>query len=80
LSYDECRLGIWLENYGVQRFGTQPIFRSIDLLHKQTHDLATHLLQMKGEGHRMDALKRLPELVELGSSMLRRINLLLRRC
>lgn len=80
LSYDECRLGIWLENYGIQRFGTQPIFRSIDLLHKQTHDLATHLLQMKGEGHRMDALKRLPELVELGSSMLRRINLLLRRC
>jgi diguanylate cyclase (GGDEF)-like protein/PAS domain S-box-containing protein len=80
LNFDECRLGIWLENYGVARFGTQPIFRSIDLLHKQAHDLAAELMQMKNEGRRVEALKRLPELVELGSSMLRRINLLLRRC
>jgi diguanylate cyclase (GGDEF)-like protein/PAS domain S-box-containing protein len=80
LDYDECRLGIWLENYGVERFGTQPVFRSIDLLHKQTHELANELIQMKNEGRRIEALKHLTDLRDLGDSMLRRINLLLRRC
>jgi hypothetical protein len=73
-----CRFGQWMDGKGLARYGQQPIFQTLDPLHKQIHLLAGELLTRHTNGDRTLALERLPELIALRDAVLAQLATLLR--
>jgi diguanylate cyclase (GGDEF)-like protein/PAS domain S-box-containing protein len=70
LDIHQCRFGQWLSTDGLARFGAQPNFKVMELLHWQMHTLASELYKLHVQGHKQEALARLEELHDLRDSLL----------
>ena len=66
----QCRFGMWLDAKGLIRYGAQPAFHTIELLHRQVHVLGTELLELQSRGRNPEALARLGELHDLRDALL----------
>jgi EAL domain-containing protein (putative c-di-GMP-specific phosphodiesterase class I) len=70
LDHHQCRFGEWMEGEGQARHGTQPAFKTIELLHRQVHVLAVELLELQALNRTPEALARLRELHGLRDALL----------
>jgi diguanylate cyclase (GGDEF)-like protein len=70
LDYHQCRFGAWLDGGGLVRHGEQLAYQHIEPLHRQLHELAKALCDMKASGHKAEALAGLNELVVLQKELL----------
>ncbi len=72
----QCRFGMWLDAKGLIRYGAQPAFHTIELLHRQVHVLGTELLELQSRGRNSEALARLGELHDLRDALLTQLKTL----
>lgn len=72
-----CRLGIWLNSNGIERFGLQPDFDAIEKLHHQVHEMAETLFELRTTGKRTEVLAQLEELDEVHEALLEKLKRLL---
>ena len=70
LDHLHCRLGEWLNDIGLIRYGSQPSYPIIHKLHQQVHSLASEIIELKKTGFNKDSLNKLSELYELRSELL----------
>ncbi|MGZ5001314.1 MAG: EAL domain-containing protein, partial [Methylomonas sp.] len=73
LDIHQCRFGQWLDTEGLARFGAQPFFEAVHLLHRQVHALAAELCNLKTQGRRQEVLARLGELHSLRDALLEQL-------
>ena len=78
LGPHQCRFGMWLDGEGLLRYGTQPTFKTIAMLHRRVHQLATELCQRQSQGRNAEALARLGELHTLRDTLLEQLSSLLK--
>ena len=62
LDHNHCNFGKWLDGEGLVRYGAKPAFNAIELLHQGVHARALHLLELRAQGRKPEALERLREL------------------
>jgi hypothetical protein len=74
----QCRFGLWLEAEKQAGRDAQPIFQTIDALHRQVHALGQALLALDVPGRNAEALARLGELYALRDGLLAQLTLLVR--
>lgn len=72
-----CRLGIWLNANGIDRFGHQPDFEPIEQLHHRVHEMAEALFELHTDGKQAEALARLEELDQAHDILLEKLKQLL---
>jgi diguanylate cyclase (GGDEF)-like protein/PAS domain S-box-containing protein len=70
LDHHQCRFGHWLDGEGYNRYGEHPPYRGIDALHRQVHQQAGRMLQLKAEGKSEEASAELGKLHRLRDSLL----------
>ncbi len=73
LAHHQCRFGTWLGVEGLNRYGAQPAFQSIELLHRQAHALTADLHQLQDRGWTPAARLRLHELRGLRDALLEQL-------
>ncbi len=72
-----CRFGQWLNTEeDLARYGAQPAFQVIELLHWQVHALAAELCELQTQGYKQEALARLNELHGLRDALLEQLKAL----
>ncbi|HEY5292271.1 MAG TPA: EAL domain-containing protein, partial [Burkholderiales bacterium] len=76
LDRQQCHFGKWLDAESLSRHGAQPVFQTIELLHRQVHALAAELCELQARGRNPEALARLGELHLLRDSLLEEIKAL----
>ena len=76
LDIHQCRFDQWLDTEGLARFGGQPNFQAIELLHSQVHTLAAELCELQTQGRTQEALTGLGELHGLRDALLEQLTLL----
>ena len=76
LDCHQCHFGIWLDGEGLTRYGAQPVFKSIELLHQRVHTLAVHLLEHQTQSRNSEALTRLRELHGLRDALIEQLKTL----
>ena len=72
-----CRFTEWLNNEGLDRHGEKPLFKIVEALHAQVHDLAGELLHLHTQGKALDAIERLGELHSLRNDFFRQLKALM---
>ncbi|MEI7430819.1 MAG: EAL domain-containing protein [Betaproteobacteria bacterium] len=72
----QCRLGQWLENEGLVRYGAHPRFLNVGLLHRAVHALADELINLQARDQNQEALTRIPELHEFRDALLEQLKML----
>ncbi len=77
LDFHQCHFGMWLDSKGLVRYGAQPAFQDIELLHRQVHVLGVELLEFQAQGRNTDALARLGELHGLRDALLKHLKMLI---
>jgi hypothetical protein len=62
----------WFKGCGnrLARYGAQPAFNAIELLHRKVHAKALHLLELQAQGRKPEALARLGELHGLRDALI----------
>ncbi|MGZ4957864.1 MAG: PAS domain S-box protein [Methylomonas sp.] len=68
-----CRLGIWLNTDGLNRYGHQPGFDEMEKLHHRVHDMAETLFELHADGKQAEVLARLKELDEVHDVLLEKL-------
>jgi diguanylate cyclase (GGDEF)-like protein/PAS domain S-box-containing protein len=76
LDHHLCNFGKWLDGEGLARYGAQPAFKAIELLHQRVHALALHLMELHAQGRKPEALARLGELHGLRDALIERMKTL----
>ena len=76
LDCHQCHFGTWLDDEGLARYGAQPAFKAIELLHHRVHALAVHLLEYQAQGRNPEALARLCELHGLRDALVEQLKML----
>jgi len=66
----QCHFGKWLDAESLSRHGAQPVFQTIELLHRQVHALAVELCELQAQGRNSEVLARLGELRGLRDTLL----------
>ena len=80
MDHHQCRFGLWLDKKESHaRYGMQPAFKLIELLHPQVHTLALFLLELKAQNQTADALSGLRELHRLRDTLILHLKSLLRK-
>jgi hypothetical protein len=79
LDVDVCRFGSWLDREGLARHGQRPVFHSIELLHRQIHELGTAMFELHAKGLKLEALDRLIELHELRDNICAQLTMLIQK-
>ena len=80
MDHHQCRFGLWLDKKESHaRYGMQPAFKLIELLHPQVHTLALFLLELKAQNQTADALSGLRELHRLRDTLILHLKTLLRK-
>lgn len=77
LDQRKCRFGIWLDTAGKTRYGTRPVFQTIEALHLEAHALAAELCALKVKGQILEAVARLGELHRLRDALLEQLQALI---
>lgn len=75
-DHHQCRFGSWMSSNGLARYGKQPMYHEIEVLHKQIHKLTKHLLELHAQNKKAEALSRLDELHRLRDTLLQHIKFL----
>ncbi len=70
LEYHQCRFGAWLNAGGLAGRDSPSSLQAIDASHRQLHDLATELIDIKAQGRNQEALARLGEFYCLMDALL----------
>lgn len=70
LEYHQCRFGAWLNAGGLAGRVSPSSLQAIDASHRQLHDLATELIDIKAQGRNQEALARLSEFYCLMDALL----------
>jgi len=73
LDSHQCRFGQWLNHDGLARFGHSLPFAKVLQLHRDIHDLAGELLDLKHDGYAELALARLDTLLDLRDALLKQL-------
>jgi diguanylate cyclase (GGDEF)-like protein/PAS domain S-box-containing protein len=76
LDHHQCNFGKWLDGEGLARYGAQPAFNAIELLHQKVHVLALHLLELQAQNRKPEALARLGELHGLRDTLIEQMKTL----
>jgi diguanylate cyclase (GGDEF)-like protein/PAS domain S-box-containing protein len=76
LDHHQCHFGKWLDAESLSRHGAQPVFQTIELLHRQVHALAAELCELQARGRNPEALARLGELHGLRDPLLEQMKAL----
>jgi diguanylate cyclase (GGDEF)-like protein/PAS domain S-box-containing protein len=79
MDHQQCRFGLWLnKDESHARYGLQPDFKAIELLHPLVHALATTLLELQAQHKTIEALAGLRELHALRDILIKHLKALLR--
>ncbi len=79
LDHQQCRFGLWLsEGKSQARYGTQPCFNDIGMLHQRVHVMAGVLLELQAQGQNQEALLKLSELHNLRDTLVKQLKSLAR--
>jgi diguanylate cyclase (GGDEF)-like protein len=69
-----CRFGIWMETEGVDIYGSYPIYKEIDSIHKKVHNKGEELSDLFKANRKEDALNGLPGLYKLRDELLDKLS------
>lgn len=69
LDHHQCRFGMWLDAGGLVRHNAQPVYQSIEPLHRRMHELAAELCKLKTQGRNSEMLARLSDLYGLQDAL-----------
>jgi hypothetical protein len=78
LDLHQCRFGIWLDGEGQARYGAYSDFPLIGNLHRQVHELAAELCELRTCDKNIEALARLNQLHDLRDALLAQLQSLVR--
>lgn len=71
-----CRFGVRLEGEGQTHYGQRAEYQAITVLHREVHERAQILLDLKAEGKVGDALNGIADLHQLRDTLLEQLRLL----
>ena len=73
-NHHQCNFGAWLKAEGQLRHGAKPLFKTIESLHDQLHELADDLLELWTFGRNPEAVARLGEIHALWTTLRGQLN------
>jgi hypothetical protein len=62
VNYRVCSFGQWIYERGIPLFGQLPEMRELEIVHKEIHDFASYLVELKQKNQTDKALDELPNL------------------
>ena len=65
IDFRQCNFGIWLQNKGLPLYGHIPEMQQLDQVHRNIHDYAKKLVNLKKAGQVEDALAGISRLEEI---------------
>ena len=74
LDPHQCRFGRWYDGPGRTRYGHLAEFKALSTLHSRVHKLANELIDLRSAGRAQELRQRIPELFELRTQVLQRMN------
>ncbi|MDB5261463.1 MAG: hypothetical protein JWQ14_744 [Adhaeribacter sp.] len=69
LNYRECSFGQWINKVGLTRFHHLPEMHQLEKVHRNIHEHAIHLVNLKKSDHTEMALAGLPQLEVLAENI-----------
>ena len=75
-DFHRCRFGLWLETEGQARYGAQAVFKNVESVHLQLHELAMELCELREREGNVVVLARRGELHELLNHFLSQLKVL----
>lgn len=69
LNYRQCSFGQWIYDIGLTRFNQLPEMHQLEQVHKEIHDHAAHLVNLKQQNQPEKALAGLPQLEALAQTI-----------
>jgi hypothetical protein len=69
-----CRFGIWMETEGGDIYGSYPIYKEIEAIHKMVHFKGEELSELFQANRKEDALNGLPDLYKLREELLLKLS------
>jgi len=79
LEHHKCRFGTWLAFEGKARIATQPVFQTIEHLHRQIHVLVADLADFHANGRSSEVSALLTDLGDLQDTFFGQLRLILSR-
>lgn len=76
IDYHQCNFGKWLDDQRLGDRGRLAVFKDIELVHKQIHVLAEHMLELKAMGRGSEAIEQMNAFHGLRDDLLQKLNLL----
>ncbi len=76
LGVDDCRFGRWLSGPGSRKYADHPAFSDIDDLHRQIHELAITLVEVKDNKEPFDMIEGVVNLKKFRDKLLQNMDLL----
>jgi len=76
-DHEHYRFSTWLDSEGLAQHGAHAAYQSIVTVHRQVHELAATLLDLRAAGRHQEALARLPELLALRDARLEQLRTLM---
>jgi len=77
MNHEFCNFGKWLDNVGSQRYQHHLALPEVDTLHKQIHQIAAEIVQMKEASKKDEMALRLQDLYATRDGLLNQLRLLL---
>ena len=71
LNHRQCSFGQWIYEFGLTRFSHLPEMHQLEKVHRDIHDHATQLVNLKQANRTEPALAGLPQLELLAGNILR---------
>lgn len=71
LNYKACSFGHWIYDIGLTRFNHLPEMHQLEKVHRDIHEYATHLVNLKKDNRTETALAGLPQLETLAENILK---------
>lgn len=76
-DHSQCRFGNWMSTKGFERYGEEPYYQEIKVLHQSIHELVKHLRDLHAKNKKAEALSKLDELHNLRDTLQQKIKLML---
>lgn len=79
LDQHACRFGLWHDTRGCERYGNLPLFKDIEKLHAEIHQIGSELLTLRQQEQKVQIANQLQHLEVISSQLIEALHAMLHK-